>query len=184
MTDDDNSQDYEGFKRAAESDLTEESASSGKKDAPDLTEDDEEEEEEEESDMVDTGITKEEEIQMGLRNPDGSLVKSDLFKDDLGVPQSDNPPEEDDDDDEEEYKDVGPEASQKAMEPQSDNAVKDTKDWTTGDEPATAAQKSYISTMAVETKEEVPFELTKAEASEKIHELQQKTGRDDSRERP
>jgi hypothetical protein len=61
---------------------------------------------------------------------------------------------------------------------------KDPKDWTTGDEPATAAQKSYISTMAVEAKEEVPFELSKAEASEKITELQEKTGRDSSNERP
>lgn len=60
---------------------------------------------------------------------------------------------------------------------QDDSAVKDPKDWKTGDEPATAAQKSYISTMAVEAHEEVPFELTKAEASEKIEELQQKTGR-------
>lgn len=67
---------------------------------------------------------------------------------------------------------------------QSGSAVKDPKDWTTGDEPATAAQKSYISTMAVETHEEVPFELTKAEASRKIEELQQKTGRDPSTERP
>lgn len=60
---------------------------------------------------------------------------------------------------------------------QNDGALKDPKDWTTGDEPATAAQKSYISTMAVEAHEEVPFELTKAEASEKIEELQKKTGR-------
>ena len=53
-----------------------------------------------------------------------------------------------------------------------------------GDEPATAAQMTYISTMAVEAHEEVPFELTKAEADEKIHDLQQKTGRDTSTDRP
>jgi len=76
------------------------------------------------------------------------------------------------------------------MTDQTDNtandnsAAKDPKDWTTGDEPATPAQKSYMSTMAVEAKEAVPDDLTKAEASEKIHELQQKTGRDDSSERP
>ncbi len=64
------------------------------------------------------------------------------------------------------------------------SAEKDPKDWTTGDEDATPAQKSYMSTMAVEAGEAVPDSLTKAEASEKIHELQQKTGRDDSTERP
>ncbi|HSH18381.1 MAG TPA: DUF3072 domain-containing protein [Candidatus Saccharimonadales bacterium] len=67
----------------------------------------------------------------------------------------------------------------------SDNpAAKDPKDWTTGDEPATPAQKSYMSTMAIEVGEAVPDDLTKAEASKKIEELQQKTGRDSSSERP
>jgi 2-iminoacetate synthase ThiH len=64
------------------------------------------------------------------------------------------------------------------------SAAKDPKDWTTGDEDATPAQLSYISTMAVEAGEETPTELTKAEASEKITELQEKTGRDSSSERP
>lgn len=64
------------------------------------------------------------------------------------------------------------------------SAEKDPKDWTTGDEPATPAQLSYISTMAVEAKEEVPLDMTKAEASEKITELQKKTGRDPNTERP
>lgn len=64
------------------------------------------------------------------------------------------------------------------------NAAKDTEDWKTGNEPATPAQLSYISTMAVEAKEEVSIDLTKAEASKKINELQEKTGRDTSSERP
>lgn len=64
------------------------------------------------------------------------------------------------------------------------SAEKDPEDWTTGDEPATPAQLSYISTMAVEAKEAVPTELTKAEASKKIEELQKRTGRDSSTERP
>ncbi len=67
---------------------------------------------------------------------------------------------------------------------QSSSAAKDPKDWVTGDEDATPAQKSYLSTMAVEVGEAVPPELTKAEASEKIQELQEKTGRDTSSDRP
>lgn len=64
------------------------------------------------------------------------------------------------------------------------DAQKDPKDWVTGEEPATMAQKSYMSTMAVEAHEAVPDDLTKAEASEKINELQGKTGRDQGSERP
>lgn len=63
-------------------------------------------------------------------------------------------------------------------------AEKDPKDWVTGSEDATPAQKSYMSTMAVEAGEAVPEELSKAEASEKIQELQEKTGRDTNSERP
>jgi hypothetical protein len=57
------------------------------------------------------------------------------------------------------------------------NALKDPEDWTTGDEPMTAAQRSYLHTLATEAGEEVDDDLTKAEASKKIDELQQKTGR-------
>lgn len=57
------------------------------------------------------------------------------------------------------------------------NTIKDPKDWTTGDEPMTGAQASYLSTLSEEAKEEFDENLTKAEASEKIDELQQKTGR-------
>jgi hypothetical protein len=57
------------------------------------------------------------------------------------------------------------------------NAVKDPEDWTTGDEPMTGAQRSYLHTLATEAGEEVDDNLTKAEASKKIDELQQKTGR-------
>ena len=56
------------------------------------------------------------------------------------------------------------------------NAEKDPSDWTTGDEPATGAQESYLNTLAGEANEEVPDGLTKAEASQKIDELQEKTG--------
>ena len=60
---------------------------------------------------------------------------------------------------------------------QDSAAAKDPDDWTTGDEPMTAAQASYLQTLAQEAGEEVPDNLTKAEASKRIDELQQKTGR-------
>lgn len=50
-------------------------------------------------------------------------------------------------------------------------AEKDPADWVTGDEPATGAQKSYLETLARQSDEDVPEELTKAEASQKIDEL-------------
>jgi Protein of unknown function (DUF3072) len=57
------------------------------------------------------------------------------------------------------------------------DAIKDPDDWSTGDEPATGAQESYLHTLAQEAHEEVPDDLTKADASRKIDELQDKTGR-------
>lgn len=57
------------------------------------------------------------------------------------------------------------------------NAEKDPEDWTTGDEPMTGPQHSYLQTLAREAGEEVPDGLTKAQASELIDRLQEKTGR-------
>ncbi|HEX8377139.1 MAG TPA: DUF3072 domain-containing protein [Pedobacter sp.] len=57
------------------------------------------------------------------------------------------------------------------------NAIKRPEDWTTGDEEMTGAQRSYLNTLATEANEEVDENLTKAEASKKIDELQHKTGR-------
>ncbi|MFC8042080.1 MULTISPECIES: DUF3072 domain-containing protein [Nocardia] len=54
---------------------------------------------------------------------------------------------------------------------------KDPEEWTTGDEPMTGPQESYVHTLAQEAGEEVPDELTKAQASQLIDELQQRTGR-------
>jgi hypothetical protein len=59
----------------------------------------------------------------------------------------------------------------------ADNRVKDPEEWSTGDEPATGAQESYLHTLATEADEAVPDGLTKAEASQRIDELQEKTGR-------
>lgn len=57
------------------------------------------------------------------------------------------------------------------------NAEKPVDEWTTGDEPMTGAQASYLKTLCEEAGE--PFEdgLTKAEASKRIDALQAKTGR-------
>ncbi|ORV42644.1 hypothetical protein AWC00_10820 [Mycobacterium conspicuum] len=57
------------------------------------------------------------------------------------------------------------------------NPEKDTADWVTGDEPMTGPQRSYLNTLAQEARLEVPEDLTKAQASELIDELQQRTGR-------
>ena len=62
------------------------------------------------------------------------------------------------------------------------NMEKDPDEWTTGDEPMTGAQRSYLKTLSEEAK--VPFDdrLTKAEASKRIDELQRETGRGMERE--
>jgi hypothetical protein len=60
---------------------------------------------------------------------------------------------------------------------QNDNTIKDPDQWTTGDESMTGAQRSYLKTLADEAGEEIDEELTKADASKKIEELQEKTGR-------
>ena len=57
------------------------------------------------------------------------------------------------------------------------NAVKDPEDWVTGDEPLTGAQASYLKTLSEEAGEPFDESLSKAEASKKIDELQEKTGR-------
>ena len=56
-------------------------------------------------------------------------------------------------------------------------ASKDPADWVTGDEPMTAAQRSYLDTLAREAGEELPGNLTKAQASGEIERLQRLTGR-------
>ena len=57
------------------------------------------------------------------------------------------------------------------------NTVKDPKDWTTGDEPMTGAQASYLKTLSEEAHEPFEEELSKAEASKKIDALKEKAGR-------
>lgn len=57
------------------------------------------------------------------------------------------------------------------------NMEKDPDAWVTGEEPMTGAQKSYLKTLCEEAKENFDEKLTKAEASKRIDELQEKTGR-------
>jgi hypothetical protein len=55
---------------------------------------------------------------------------------------------------------------------------KDPDDWTTGDEPMTGPQRSYLQTLAQQAGEQAPpDDLSKAEASKRIDELQERTGR-------
>ncbi len=57
------------------------------------------------------------------------------------------------------------------------NVEKDPSEWVTGDEPMTGAQKSYLKTLSDQAGEEFDESLSKADASKRIDELQDKTGR-------
>lgn len=72
----------------------------------------------------------------------------------------------------------------RAQRPSADEAPpadaglgREPEEWTTGDEPMTSAQASYLRTLATEVGETFDEELTKAEASHRIDELQARTGR-------
>jgi uncharacterized damage-inducible protein DinB len=59
----------------------------------------------------------------------------------------------------------------------SSGLKKDPAEWKTGDEPMTAAQASYLQTLAEEAGVKTEGDLTKAEAAQRIEALQKKTGR-------
>lgn len=59
----------------------------------------------------------------------------------------------------------------------AEDAEKPVEQWVTGDEPPTGPQLSYLATLAREADEQVPDDLTKAQASELIDRLQEQTGR-------
>ncbi|MFN2569855.1 MAG: DUF3072 domain-containing protein [Candidatus Dormibacteria bacterium] len=61
--------------------------------------------------------------------------------------------------------------------PASGNRRKDPEEWVTGDETMTGAQASYLRTLSQEAGEPFDANLTKAEASKRIDELQARTGR-------
>ena len=62
-------------------------------------------------------------------------------------------------------------------DPAANSPEKDVEDWVTGDEPATGPQLSYLGTLAQQAGQDVPSDLTKAQASKLIDELQAQTGR-------
>src|SRR5688500_17665527 len=55
------------------------------------------------------------------------------------------------------------------------NQIKDPEDWVTGDEPMTGAQASYLKILSEEAGDQFDDQLTKADASKRIEELQEKT---------
>lgn len=52
-------------------------------------------------------------------------------------------------------------------------AAKDPEQWVSGDEPMTGPQRSYLDNLARQAGEELPTDLSKAEASEHIDRLRQ-----------
>ena len=74
---------------------------------------------------------------------------------------------------------VAPGQIEHMSEQDKTNAAKDPADWVTGDEPATASQLSYLQTLGQDSGAEVPEQLTKADASQLIDELQSKSPRVD-----
>ena len=58
------------------------------------------------------------------------------------------------------------------------NTVKNPDDWTTGDEPMTGAQSSYLKTLSEQAHEPDAFkdDLSKAAASKEIDRLREKAG--------
>jgi Protein of unknown function (DUF3072) len=63
---------------------------------------------------------------------------------------------------------------------QARNQQKDPQDWTTGDEPMTGPQASYLATLlqqAGKSEDDLDPNLTKREASELIDTLREQTGR-------
>jgi hypothetical protein len=73
--------------------------------------------------------------------------------------------------------DENAEKSDAHNESKSSNTIKDPDEWTTGNEPMTGAQHSYLKTLSDEAGEEFDETLTKSDASKRIDELQHKTGR-------
>lgn len=57
------------------------------------------------------------------------------------------------------------------------NVDKDPDQWVTGDEAMTGAQASYLETLSQEAGEPFDASISKAEASRRIDELQERTGR-------
>ena len=59
---------------------------------------------------------------------------------------------------------------------QNSSLEKDPSEWVSGDDPMTDAQRSYLDTLAKRAGEELPADMTKAEASEHIDRLSDSQG--------
>ncbi|MBX9932732.1 MAG: DUF3072 domain-containing protein [Methylobacterium sp.] len=72
-----------------------------------------------------------------------------------------------------------PNENPKTADGDASNRIKDPDQWTTGSEPMTGAQASYLKTLSEETHEPEAFEpdLDKAEASKRIDALRKEAGR-------
>ena len=70
-------------------------------------------------------------------------------------------------------------ANPKAAPDPNSNQIKDPDDWVTGHEPMTGAQASYLKTLSEQAHEPEAFDpsLEKAEASKRIDQLKEETGR-------
>ena len=71
-----------------------------------------------------------------------------------------------------------PEPNPKADPDPTSNTEKNPDDWTTGGEPMTGAQASYLKTLSEQAHDPDAFDdgLTKAEASKRIDALREKVG--------
>ena len=63
-----------------------------------------------------------------------------------------------------------------ASSPGQDGLQRDPSEWVSGDDPITPAQKSYLDTLARQAGEEMPADMTKAEASQHIERLKSQLG--------
>ena len=55
---------------------------------------------------------------------------------------------------------------------------RDPREWVSGADPITPAQQSYLDTLARQAGEELPADMTKAEASQHIDRLRKQTGQE------
>jgi hypothetical protein len=67
--------------------------------------------------------------------------------------------------------------NQKTNDTDQPGLQRDPDEWKTGDEPMTAAQRSYLETLCRETGEEFDESLSKADASKLIDELRDRSPR-------
>ena len=76
-----------------------------------------------------------------------------------------------------EQADLNPKTDPDAAPTGASNTEKDPSDWVTGEEPMTGAQASYLKTLSEEAGEPFDAGMTKAQASQRIDELRERSGR-------